>query len=582
MEKTPLKFIWHYIKIFKLSFLILVTCVIVRQAGNAAQPYFLAKIYEAVASTAQTADYWSNIFLYAGLAAAIALLTMFIFETSNFVSARFIPQLRTLVIRDVFEDVNRQSIAYFSKEMTGNISGKVNLLATNTMNAFDYGGEVFHIIIRFAMSIAILSWVSWYYTLFMLVWIGLVAAVSFKLGIIRRRLSKTTGKMTSAANGVVVDALSNYSEIKSFANTNFEKYNLLKSLRRLRRAESKEMKIMAYIRMAQQFLTIASFIGFIFFSIFMFKAGQIDATEFIFANTLFMSISGGAFQLSWVYNSLSRIFGNISSALETLAVEPEITDSPNAKDLPRRKAGIKLENVCFGYDMRQPLFTNLNLEILPGEKVGLVGLSGSGKSTFVKLISRYYDVLSGKILINGHNIRDVTQDSLHRNIATIPQDVCLFNRSLADNIRYGKPNASDAEVTAAAKKAYADIFIKEFPEAYQTKVGDRGVILSGGERQRIAIARAILKNAPILIFDEATSALDSQSERHIQQSLHNLMKGKTVLAIAHRLSTLREMDRILVFDKGRIVEDGSHEALLRRKGLYRKLYNMQADGFMQE
>ena len=186
----------------------------------------------------------------------------------------------------------------------------------------------------------------------------------------------------------------------------------------------------------------------------------------------------------------------------------------------------------------------------------------------------------GRITINGFDIRGVTQNSLHKNISVIPQDVCLFNRTLMENIRYGDTDAGEEKVVAAAKKACADNFIRSFPDGYQTKVGDRGVILSGGERQRIAIARAILKNAPILIFDEATSALDSQSERHIQKSLSNLMKGKTVLAIAHRLSTLREMDRILVFDKGRIIESGSHEELLAKKGLYFKLYNMQADGFV--
>ena len=223
---------------------------------------------------------------------------------------------------------------------------------------------------------------------------------------------------------------------------------------------------------------------------------------------------------------------------------------------------------------------DIDFSIEKGEVICIIGSSGSGKSTFVKLISRYYDVNGGRITINGFDIRGVTQNSLHKNISVIPQDVCLFNRTLMENIRYGDTDAGEEKVVAAAKKACADNFIRSFPDGYQTKVGDRGVILSGGERQRIAIARAILKNAPILIFDEATSALDSQSERHIQKSLSNLMKGKTVLAIAHRLSTLREMDRILVFDKGRIIESGSHEELLAKKGLYFKLYNMQADGFV--
>ena len=312
----------------------------------------------------------------------------------------------------------------------------------------------------------------------------------------------------------------------------------------------------------------------------MLKKDIIDVTDFIYANTLFMTVSHLAFSLSWSYNNISRIFGNLTSALETLAVDPEITDAPKARNLKIRKAGIRFENVTFGYDARDPLFKNLSLEIAPQEKVGLVGLSGSGKSTFVKLISRYYDVNGGRITINGFDIRGVTQNSLHKNISVIPQDVCLFNRTLMENIRYGDTDAGEEKVVAAAKKACADNFIRSFPDGYQTKVGDRGVILSGGERQRIAIARAILKNAPILIFDEATSALDSQSERHIQKSLSNLMKGKTVLAIAHRLSTLREMDRILVFDKGRIIESASHEELLTKKGLYFKLYNMQADGFV--
>ena len=203
------------------------------------------------------------------------------------------------------------------------------------------------------------------------------------------------------------------------------------------------------------------------------------------------------------------------------------------------------------------------------------------RSTFIKLLARYFDVTEGAVLINGIDIRQVTQDSLHKNIATIPQDVCLFNRSLYDNIRYGKTSATRAEIVVAAKKASADAFIRRFPEGYDTKVGDRGVILSGGERQRIAIARAVLKNAPILIFDEATSALDSENEKHIQTSLARLMKGKTVIAVAHRLSTLREMDRILVFHKGKIVEEGNHEELIRRGGRYAKLFKMQSDGFVK-
>lgn len=580
MEKTPARFIWHYVKIFKWSFLLIGFLVVVRQITEAIGPWYLAKIYETVSAASESGIPWQQLYVYAFRLAAVMLAGMLVAESAMFIIARFMPKMRTMVIKDTFEDVNRQSISFFSREMTGNISGKVQLLSNNTIELTGFSHEIFYMVSNLLVKTVVLSWISWYYTVLMAFWTAAIILISRKLGKTRRQLGIETGRQTSAANGTIVDALANYSEIKSFANFNFEKINLLKTLRQLRRAESKERFVMGIIRMIQQTVTVASGVGFLFFSIYMLKKDIIDVTDFIYANTLFMTVSHLAFSLSWSYNNVSRIFGNLTSALETLAVDPEITDAPKARNLKIRKAGIRFENVTFGYNTRDPLFKNLSLEIAPQEKVGLVGLSGSGKSTFVKLISRYYDVNGGRITINGFDIRGVTQNSLHKNISVIPQDVCLFNRTLMENIRYGDTDAGEEKVVAAAKKACADNFIRSFPDAYQTKVGDRGVILSGGERQRIAIARAILKNAPILIFDEATSALDSQSERHIQKSLSNLMKGKTVLAIAHRLSTLREMDRILVFDKGRVIESGSHEELLAKKGLYFKLYNMQADGFV--
>ena len=421
----------------------------------------------------------------------------------------------------------------------------------------------------------------WFFAAMML-WLALIVLVSWKLGQKRSALSRETSRRQSLANGVIVDSLANYSEIKSFANFRFERLNLIKHLRILRRAENVEQKAKAWIHLAQNLFAVVSMLGFMFLSIWIFRCGAIDTTGFIYANSLFAMIAGMVFQLTWVYSNVMRIHGQLKSALDTLAVEPGLKDRSNAADLRAVEAEIEFAGVSFAYAGRENLFENLNLTIKAGEKVGLVGHSGSGKSTLIKLIARYYDTTAGSIKINGTDIRDVRQDSLHRLISAIPQDVCLFNRSLFDNIRYGRTNATEEEVYRAARQAGADEFIHAFPGGYQTKVGDRGVVLSGGERQRIAIARAILKNAPILVFDEATSALDSQSEKHIQKSLVRLMKNKTVIAIAHRLSTLREMDRILVFDKGRIVEQGTHLSLLRKKGLYYKLYNMQVDGFMMQ
>ena len=580
MEKTAFSFVWKYLKKFKWAFLLLSLCIVVSQSAHTAEPYILAKIYNIVAGEQANDNYWKDIVFFATVLAALLCTTIVISESSFFILAKILPKIKTMVVRDTFEYVNKQSIAYFVNEMTGNISHKVNILANNATDFISYCFEVLHMIFRLGATIIFLTWVSFYYTILIVLWLLLISFVSMRLGKIRRYWGKETGRLSSIANGAVVDSISNYSEIKSFANFNFEKINLLKALRQLRKAETKEKKIMGYTRIAQMMVSNLSFVGFIFFSIYMLKIGEIDTTQFIFVNGLFFNVSYTVFNMSWAYNNVSRMLGNVISALETLAVDPEIVDDKNAIKLQVKKANIVFDNVSFAYPNRDVLFDKLNLKIKAGEKVGLVGLSGSGKSTFIKLISRYYDVQSGGIKINNHDIRKVTQESLHKNIATIPQDVCLFNRTLMENIRYGDVKADDKQVVEAAKKAYADIFINNFAKKYQTKVGDRGVVLSGGERQRIAIARAILKNSPILVFDEATSALDSQSEIHIQKSLHNLMKGKTVLAIAHRLSTLREMDRILVFEKGKIVEDGTHEELINKNGVYAKLYGMQVSGFM--
>ncbi|MGV8948429.1 MAG: ABC transporter ATP-binding protein [Candidatus Paracaedibacter sp.] len=247
-----------------------------------------------------------------------------------------------------------------------------------------------------------------------------------------------------------------------------------------------------------------------------------------------------------------------------------------------RTGEIIFKDVGFHYKGTDPLFHKKSVVIKPGKKVGLVGFSGSGKTTFVNLILRLYDVTSGQILIDGQDIRDVTQDSLHEAIGMIPQDPSLFNHTLRENIRLGQTNATDAEIKLAAKKAYAHSFIKELPDQYDTMVGERGVKLSGGQRQRIAIARVVLKNAPILILDEATSQLDSVTEILIQDSMWELMQGKTALVIAHRLSTLLHMDRILVFDKGKIVQDGGHSELIAQEGLYKILWSAQVGGFLPE
>lgn len=580
MEKTAGRYLWHYIKKFKLYFIFSLIFIVLAQICAQTFPYYLAKIYETVSKEYGNPAIWDGIFYFASLAAALGFGRVVFMEIPSFIGARNIPAVNTLVTKDAFDYVNKHSIAYFNNEMSGNVANKVSQLTAGINEFFKISEQILYDFFKVLVTFIILSWLSPWFFLIMSLWISAIGYVGVKLGAKRREMAKTTSHMQSQATGMIVDSLANYSEIKSFANFKFERLNLLKYLKILRRAQTKEFNIRSWIHLALSLSTFLSVFGFIFISALMLKNEIIDVVTFIYANTLFYEISFSFFGITFGYNHTTRILGQIESALKTLAVEPEIVDRPRAQKPLFKKAAISIENIDFAYAGKENLFRNFSIKIKAGEKVGLVGLSGSGKSSFIKLIARYFDVQKGAIKINDIDIRDIAQDFLHKNIAAIPQDVCLFNRTLFENIRYGKTNASEQEVIKAAKKASADEFIKAFPHGYQTKVGERGVVLSGGERQRIAIARAILKKAPILIFDEATSALDSQSEKHIQKSLVNLMKNKTVIAIAHRLSTLREMDRILVFDKGSIVEEGSHTSLLRKKGVYYKLYNMQADGFV--
>lgn len=579
MQKTAIKFIWNYLKIFKYMLVLILTLMSLSRLLEQGAQYYFAKLFEHIASAIGQTDYWQIAFDFIAIITGLALLGGFLRMLADWYSSKLVPHIRSIVIRDTFDYVNKQSISYFVGEMTGNISNKFHQLQNGVIDFFVQIHGFLHDTLYTVITIGILTYLSWMLGLGMILWITLMIYQGFRFGRKRAALSKQTSTLSSQTNAQIIDSIANYAEIKSFANYKFERFNLLRSLRLWRKAETVEQKAKVKIRACMEFSAITSIAIFIVINTLLLYWQQIDVTTYIFALSTFDRLSWTSFSVNWVVNNFTRIIGQMNSALETLALEPEIIDSPNAKILSIKKAAITFNNVTFGYN-NQYIFNDFNLNIKAGEKVGIVGSSGAGKSTLIKLISRYFDVKDGFVAINNRDIREFTQDSLHKNIAVIPQDVCLFNRTILDNIRYGDVEVDEAKVIKSAKAASADKFIEKLPSSYQTKVGDRGVILSGGERQRIAIARAILKNAPILIFDEATSSLDSESEKYIQQSLKVLMKNKTVIAIAHRLSTLREMDRIIVLENGKIVEEGTHLSLLRKKGRYAKLFKMQSDGYI--
>lgn len=422
--------------------------------------------------------------------------------------------------------------------------------------------------------------------------VGLIAFtivyVTFTI-VLTKKVRKLSAKEAEASNkqtGYLADAVTNVMAVKSFAAGDSERSGFAAASEKTRLATIRLM--WTSLRNDAIFGTIGTTINAAALvlataSIVLFEANI--ATVF-----LVLSYTGDILVRLWEFSTqgmrnYNRAFGDAQSMTEILAIEPEIKD-PVSPEVPRINQGaIHFDHVNFTHDgsnKNDGLFKDLNVKIEQSEKVGLVGHSGSGKTTLTRLLLRFSDIDGGRILLDGQDITKITQDDLRKNIAYVPQEPLLFHRTIRENIAYSKPDATDDEVKGAAEKAHALEFIEKLPKGYETLVGERGVKLSGGQRQRIAIARAILKDAPILVLDEATSALDSESEKLIQAALWELMKGRTAIVIAHRLSTIQKMDRILVLDKGTIVEEGTHQKLLQKDGMYAKLWAHQSGGFIEE
>ncbi len=571
------RFILHYLYKTKWLAVIAVLSVISGVAFQRGQVYATSQLIGSLPKYRDDASVLSDIYGYLGLFAAFLLIENIIRCIYKTAESKFMPYFLSLVSKDVFSIIHRHSIRFFNEEMSGKIAGKIKNLLTGIQQFF--GAIIYALIMPITSLIISMAFIfmadfrlGLFVSIITLCFIPIALWIAKDIG----SFSRLRAKFSAESDGILVDTLTNIDLVKSFARYFYEKHYYYSALCRAVRAEQTERLRMTKLECLFIFVlngvTAVSLLTILAFWLYF----GLDLANVILCSTLMQSALDAVAHVCFIINSIFHLYGQIADGLDMLYAPDGVADLPFAHKIKMVGRTINFQNVGFAYPQKENLFNDFNLKIKSGEKIGLVGHSGSGKSTIIKLLVRYYDIAAGKITVGGENIHEVTQESLRDKIAVIPQDTTLFNRTIMENIRYGNPNATDEEVIAAAKQAYADEFIRELPDGYASKVGERGVLLSGGERQRIAIARAVLKNAPILILDEATSALDSQSEAYIQKSLKRLMKGKTVIAIAHRLSTLREMYRLLVMEHGKIVEEGSHDELLARKRIYYKFYKMQS------
>lgn len=481
-----------------------------------------------------------------------------------------------------------QSLGFYQDEFAGRVSAKVMQTALALRDVvMTVADMVVYVLVYFITSGVILSsFDAWLIVPFICWMIGFAMIMRFLIP----KLGKTAARQADARSlmtGRITDAYSNIATVKLFSHGAREAAYAKQSMEEFMVTVHAQMRLATLLHTCSFIVNSSLTVGTTALGIWLWYHGQVGVGAVATATAMALRVNGLSQYIMWESARLFENIGTVNDGMATLSKPHTILDKPQALPLKVTRGEIKFEHVDFSYEAGKPLLNGFNLNIKPGEKVGLIGRSGAGKSTIVNLLLRFYEPQSGTISIDGQNVDSVTQESLRAQIGLVTQDTSLLHRSVRDNIIYGRPDATEAEMISAAERAEAAGFIPNLSDAkgrrgYDAHVGERGVKLSGGQRQRIAIARVMLKDAPILLLDEATSALDSEVEAAIQESLDKMMEGKTVIAIAHRLSTIAAMDRLIVLDKGRIIEEGSHTELLEKQGLYAKLWAHQSGGFLSE
>jgi len=568
----PLAFILRYVRRRPVAHATILTAVLTAVACSVGTQYGVKFLVD-VLSNHNAAGVWIAFGLLGSLIAADNLLWRLASWIANYAFVAVTGDLR----RDLFRHLTGHSQNYFAERMPGTLTSRV----TATSNAVFTGENMFvwNVLPPCAATVAAIALV-FTVSLPMAAGLSLVAGIMvvimFRLAAAGRPLHHDFASKAAAVDGEMTDVVTNMPLVRAFGGFLREHRRFDATVEREMEARRRSLFYLEKLRIFHAVVTIILALSLLAWAIMLWQRGAATTGDVVLICTLGLSVLHATRDLAVALVDITQHIARLAEALATLLVPHELRDHPEAAPLVRHGASVKFEHVYFRYGEGQQIFEDLSLSFTPGERVGLVGRSGGGKSTVFALLQRFYDLQSGRILVDGQDISRVTQESLREAIGVVPQDISLFHRSVMENIRYGRPDASDEEVHEAAIAARCD-FIESLPYGMRTLVGERGIKLSGGQRQRIAIARAFLKNAPLLLLDEATSALDSESEEAIREALGRLMRGRTVIAIAHRLSTVRNFDRVVVMQLGKVVQDGAPDLLVRREGLYRELVQREMD-----
>jgi len=568
----PLAFLARYVRRRPLTHAAIITAVVAAVGCSVGAQYGVKILVDTLAGGPNVGNHASDAWLGFVLLATLIAADNFLWRVASWIASYTFVAVTGDLRRDLFRHLTGHSPSYFADRMPGTLTSRI----TATSNAVFtlQNMSVWNVMppcMATLIAIGFVVTVSVPMAAVLMALAGILVVAMFRLAAAGRPLHHEFANRAAAVDGEMVDVVGNMPLVWSFCGVRREHGRLDATIQREMTARRRSLLYLEKLRLFHAAVTVVLIIALLAWAIMLWQNGAATAGDVVLVCTLGLSILHATRDLAVALVDVTQHLARLSEALATLLIPHRLRDHPEATPLVQAGATVDFRNIDFCYPDARRVFSDFNLRIEPGQRVGLVGQSGCGKSTLFALLQRFYDVQGGRILLAGQDIARVTQESLRSAIAVVPQDISLFHRSIIENIRYGRPDASDADVRAAIVAANCDDFIEKLPEGAATIVGDRGVKLSPGQRQRIGIARAFLKDAPVLLLDEATSALDSESEEAVRQALDRLMGGRTVMAIAHRLSTLRNFDRIVVLRAGRVCEDGPPQVLVRNKGVYSNL-----------